>query len=145
MQVTVTTLSSWTGLHRDTIRKRLAPLLTGTRGETVDSVEALPLIFGAGERLDPAQEKAKLDRAKREAAEIDLQLKRREVIRLTDCFKVIDVAAVNFRDHLLCLPGRFAAVFSGETDPREIERVMDEEIRQALTHLTDAKPRFENV
>jgi hypothetical protein len=142
MQVSLATLSAWTGLHRDTISKRLSSLLTGKRGETVDSVEALPLIFGSGGKLDPAQEKARLDKFKRQAAGIDLQLKRREVILLSECFAAIDAGVLVCRERLLCIPGRFAAILADETDPMTIERTMDAEIRQALNDIADTGEQF---
>lgn len=144
MQVSATTLSTWTGIHRDTIRKRLSSIMTGQRGELVDSVQALPLLYGAtGERLDPVQEKARLDRTRREAAEIDLELKRRSVIALSEVFDVIDIAGTAFREHMMGLPGRFASLFAAETDARVIEREMEAEIRTALEHISNSKDRFE--
>jgi hypothetical protein len=142
MRVSVTTLATWSGLHRDTIRRRLSPLLSGERGEQVDSTQALPMLYGEGERLDPAQEKAMLDKARREQAEIDLQLKRREVIALGECFHVIDAAATACREHLMSLPGRLASVYASESDAMQIERDMESEIRAALNHVVCALEAF---
>jgi len=142
MQVSITTLSTWTGLHRDTIRKRLSALLTGEHGEQLDSAKALPLIYGDGERLDPQQEKARLDRTRRELAELDCKAKQRELIHVDDAKKVIDFAATSCREHLMGIPGRFADIFAAETDARQIESDLEAEIRAALMRIAEARDRF---
>lgn len=139
MLVTITTLSTWTGQHRDTIRKRLGPILTGQHGEQVDSVKALPLIYGGSEKLDPAQERAALDKVKRGLAMLEFKQKEKALIPIEVVFKVIDAATLATREALMGIPGRFAAILAAETDEREIERLLDGEIRQALTNLVNAK------
>ena len=142
MQVSITTLATWTGVHRDTLRKRLSALLTGERGEQVDSAKALPLIYGDGERLDPQQEKARLDRTRRELAELEYKQKQRELVHVGDARKVIDIAATSCREHLMGIPGRFADIFASESDARQIESDLEREIRAALTRIAEARDRF---
>ena len=144
MRTTVTTLSTWTGIHRDTIRKRLSSILTGERGEQVDSVDALRLIYGGGESLDPSQERARLDKIRREALEHEVALKRREVIRVEVVNRILDSAATGFREHLMGLAGRWSDEFAADADAFSIHAKLDAEIRQALTHLASAKnhPEF---
>lgn len=138
MQTSITRLSELTGISRDTIRKRLAPILTGAHAEQVDSVKALPLIFGS-ERLDPAQERAALDKVKRGLAMLEFKQKEKEVIPIQVVFKVIDAATIATREALMNIPGRFAAILAAETDEREIERLLDTEIRQAIQNMVNAK------
>ena len=143
MRTTIATLSTWTGIHRDTIRRRLAPLLTGERGEQVDSVQALPLIYGDGERLDGAQERARLDRARRESQELANQARRKELIALSDCLKVIDAAAGACREHMMGIPSRWADELAHETDPFVINSILEREIRTALTLVSESKHLFQ--
>lgn len=72
-------------------------------------------------------------------AEIEYQQKRGELIRIETVFRVIDAATTACREYLTGLPGRWASILAAETDEREIERLMDQEIRQALQQLVDAK------
>lgn len=72
-------------------------------------------------------------------AEIEYQQKRGDLIRLETVHRVIDSAATAFREALLVIPGRWASELAAEMDPREIEMVLDRELRQTLEHLTDVK------
>lgn len=72
-------------------------------------------------------------------AELEYQQKRGELIRLDTVFAVIDAAATACREHMMGLPGRWASILAAETDERTIERMMEQEIRAALTHIADAK------
>ena len=136
MLTTITKLSELTGLSRDTIRKRLASILTGERAELVDSTQALPLIYTDGaERLDPAQEKARLDRTRREIAELEYKQRRRELISLPEVMRVVEIATVSCREGLQGIPGRYASILAAETDAWAIEHMLDAEIRDALNKV----------
>ncbi len=54
----------------------------------------------------------------------------------------MQVAAFNryrtFRDGMLNIPDRLAAVLAAETDPRQVHELMSTEIRKALTEFSDA-------
>ena len=143
MRVSVTTLAGWTGQHRDTVKRKIASLLSGERGELVDSVTALPLIYGDGERLDGAQERARLDRARRESTELANAARRKELIALSDCLKVIDAAAVACREHMMGIPSRWSDELAHEIDPFVINSILEREIRTALTHVSESKHLFQ--
>jgi hypothetical protein len=143
MRTSITTLSEWTGISRDTIRKRIGAILTGQHGEQVDSAKALPLIYGDGERLDPGQEKAKLDKVKRGLASLEFKLKQRELITVEDACKIIDIAATSCREHLMGIPGRWADILAAETDARAVEEILEREIRAGLQNVADARDRFQ--
>lgn len=142
MRTTIATLSTWTGIHRDTIRRRLAPLLTGERAEQVDSVQALPLIFGGGERLDPQQERAMLDRERRMIAELDRKQRERNVIPLAEADRILGTAATNFRESLMGAASRWSDVLAAESDPFAVTVILENEIRTALNHLADAQNKL---
>lgn len=133
MQVSITTLSNWTNIHRDTVRRRLAPLLTGERGETVNSADALPLIYGEGDRLDPSQERARLDRTRRELAELDYNQRKS---RLVDSAGV-ERAAFQFgrilqKNLVDVFPSRVAMEIAGMNDSWAIEAFIRERMRLEL-------------
>jgi hypothetical protein len=75
-------------------------------------------------------------------AELEFKARQRELISLAECHNVIDIAATACREHLMGIPGRFASIFASESDPMQIERDMESEIRQALEHIADAISKF---
>lgn len=139
MRITISRLAELTGKSRHVIRKRCAELLTEERGQTVDSVAALALVFGEGESLDPSLERARLDKTRRESIELANAQKRRELIEVDAVHKILDQAAVGFREHLMGLSSRWADTFASESDAFTINHTLEAEIRQALTHLADAR------
>ena len=141
MQITIARLAELSGLHRDTVRKRCAKLIGEGRGATVESSEALALLYGS-ERLDPSAERAMLDRTRREALEMANAKTRRELITLNEVFKILDVAAVTFREDLMGLAGRLSDELAAESDPFAVHRTLEGEIRAALTRLSEAKEAF---
>lgn len=89
--------------------------------------------------LEIREAKAKRESYLAHLAELEYQQKRGELIRLDTVFAVIDAAATACREHMMGLPGRWASILAAETDERTIERMMEQEIRAALTHIADAK------
>jgi hypothetical protein len=141
MQVTISTLSHWTSIHRDTVRRRLAPLLTGTRGETVDSTRALPMLYGTDNRLDPTQERARLDKTRRELAELDFAKRQATLVDSAG----VERAAFQFGRILQkalvdVFPGRVSMEIAGMTDPWEIEKFIREKMRIELASVSKLKP-----
>jgi hypothetical protein len=137
MRVTITTLASWSGIHRDTIRRRLSPLLSGERGEQVDSTQALPMLYGEGERLDQGQERARLDRIRRELAELEFEQRQS---RLVDASGV-ERAAFQFgrilqKNLVDVFPSRVAMEIAGMDDPWQIEQFIRERMRTELAAVS---------
>ena len=112
--LSVSDIAELTGTGRGTVAKRLrAAGLTGREGpknsRQFESVHALPVAFGfAADKLDPAQERAQLDRTRRQVAELQLAERRKELIprqAVIDCWSgVLSIA----RGRLLALPTRLA-------------------------------------
>lgn len=139
MIVSINKLAELTGKSRNTIRKRLAPLLSESDSPTLahalDSVRALSLIYGEGaEGLDPQQEKALLDRTRRELAELDLEERRGHLIAAETVSQKWDTIAANIRAKLLNLPGRLTTATHGTT-MEETERVARRLIHETLSEL----------
>ena len=142
MRTSVTTLATWTGVHRDTIRRRLASILTGERGEQVDSTKALPLIYSDGEqRLDPSQEKARLDKTRRELAELDFLSRKSKLVDSAG----VERAAYQFgrilqKNLVDVFPSRVSMEVAAMTDPWEIETFLRNHLRAELESISKLKP-----
>lgn len=140
MRTTVTTLASWTNQHRDTIRRKIASLLTGQRGEQVESSTALELIYGDGERLDPTQERAKLDKTRRGIAELEYQQRKSKLVDAAG----VERAAYQFGRILQktlvdVFPSRVSLELAGMSDPWEIEGFIREHMRRELESVSRLK------
>jgi hypothetical protein len=94
--------------------------------------------------LEMHEAKAKRESYLAHLAELEYKQKQRDLISIEECFHVIDAAATACREHLMSLPGRLASVYASESDAMRIESDMDEEIRKALTHVTDALAQFKS-
>jgi len=82
-------------------------------------------------------------RAKKESylahlAEIEYKQKRGELLSQDSVFQALDTAASAFREQLLTIPGRYASIFAAETNAKTIEQVLENELRRALEHVTNA-------
>ena len=75
-------------------------------------------------------------------AELDFKAKQRELIPVSECLAVIDLAATSCREHMMGIPGRFASILAAETDAMKIEQTLTQEIRSALEHVSDALAKF---
>ena len=141
MRVTITTLASWTNQHRDTIRRKIASLLTGQRGEQVESSTALELIYGDGERLDPTQERAKLDKTRRGIAELEYMQRKSKLVDAAG----VERAAYQFgrilqKNLVDVFPSRVSLELAGISDPWEIETFIRNHLRGELESISKLKP-----
>ena len=137
MQCSINHLADLTGRDRRTVKKRIEALQTDEQGR-YDSTQALPLLYGSSKgELDPSQERAKLDQARRELAELEYRKRRGALIEEGTVFRVVESAATACREHLLTIPGRMAEVFAAEGSARNIEATLNQEIRSALERITD--------
>lgn len=141
MLVSINRLAELTGKSRNTIRKRLGPMLSETDNQTaahaLDSARALSLIYledAAG--LDPAQERALLDRTRRELAELDLETRRGHLIPSEVVTEKWTNLAGNVRSKLLNLPGRLTTSAYGTDTPEEHERIAKRLIHECLSELS---------
>ena len=146
MQVSISGLSDLTGFDRRTIAKRLADLPCDDRGKGgkyYRSDHALSRLYtGQGDLLEPAQEKAMLDAARRRLADLEYAKRRGDLMQVENVFRALDVAATAFRNQLETIPGRFASTFAAETDARKIETELLREIHASLNHVIDAKEKL---
>ena len=133
MRVTINFLSDLTGKDRRTVQKRLADM-TPAADNTFNSAEALLAIYSPGGALDPQQEKAALDRARRELTELQKGEKERSLIPADAVLQHWSRLIGNARSRLLNLPGRLAIECSGKSQ-HEIGQIAKAVIHEALAEL----------
>jgi len=146
-RLTLSQLEELTGKSHRFLKGRLAvagvrPVGKDGRSRFYPSRAALAAVLaGDGERLDAAQEKARLDRARREQAELDLALKRRQVLDLDEVIHHWSSLAVTCKMTLRALPGRMHQTVPGFT--KAMARRMSALIDEALLALAndDGVPR----
>lgn len=136
MQVSISRLSQLTGLHRDTIKKRIGPILHGTRCEKVDSHKALRLIYGAGDALNLDAEKARLTHHQANIAALAEADKRENLIPADAVRERWRAMSASIRARLLKLPPRLAEAVTGHDTTQAAERAAMQIVREALTEIS---------
>ena len=100
-------------------------------------IEYLKKDGSAEEAVDYNTERAKLARAKREREELDLQLKRREVLQAADVEKVMVEMLLRFRQKIRNIPVKQSPALAVETDQMEIFLALKRATDEALEELAD--------
>jgi phage terminase Nu1 subunit (DNA packaging protein) len=139
--VSINELAELTGRDRRTIKKRLADLPSRRDGRSIlfDSGRALSLIYGAtaddGQALDPSQERAALDRARRRLAELQHAEQSRELIPAGNIKAELGKAVHACRSHLLALPVQLAGRCVNATS-QEVQNEAKALVHHALDELS---------
>lgn len=141
MKVSYNQLQEMTGKSYRTIKKKLdglEPVGTGKNGANVwDSHEALPRIYSsiAGGLLNPQQEKAKLDQARR----LDLERKDAEakgiLINSEETARIWSNMIVNARTKMMAIGSKLAPVLLRMTEKNEIKGAIDNLVYEVLEDL----------
>lgn len=92
-----------------------------------------------GETLDLDAEKAIHERLKRQITEIKLQLIQGKVHKAEDIEAVMTDMLLRFKSKLEGMPSKLARKLEGENKV-DIQRILEEEIRDALTELSEYSP-----
>lgn len=100
-------------------------------------IEYLKKDGSAEEAVDYNAERAKLARAKREKEELELELKRREVLRAADVEKVMVEMLLRFRQKIRNIPVKQSPALAVETDQMEIFLALKRATDEALEELAD--------
>lgn len=88
---------------------------------------------------DLNDERIKLTRAKREAAELDNALKRGQLHKAEDIEEGIQAVFLNIRSRFLALPAKLSHVLAAEEDERAVFDELEKAIRETLEELSDYK------
>lgn len=149
-------LSELTGISAPTVRHRLAALRPTDTGKPrrYESTQALPLLYGAGDDLNPTTERAALDRARRSEIELRMQEKAQTLVPLELLSTLLAAAFANVRSGLLGQHNTIAAQHPHLPDDviesirrhnhdllqRLAETKFPEHIKAAVLAATDAHP-----
>lgn len=86
-------------------------------------------------KLNPAQEKALLDRTRRERAEIELAKERGEIVSVGDVVADLEKELVTVRQRLLAIPNKLARQLVPMDKPQEIQDLLYNALLDALKDL----------
>ena len=151
MKVSYAQLTDLTGMAYRTIRKRfeaanIKPIgvAEGPGGANLwDSSEALRAIYspdvGGSEKLDGQQEKALLDKARREAQELKNEEARRNLAPCEVTGKIIADIAINVRTKALGIPSKIASVVPADIRV-DVVKETEKLIREILSDLSAYVP-----
>ena len=144
-ELSINQIADLTGMDRTTVSKRLKNMEYrdgAKRARLYETRNALPVLYGLGvadgERLDPQQEKARLDKERRLIVELERQQKEGKLVDL-DVVRDDWVASVNIaKGRLLALPSRLAPELVTLTDIRKTEDMMRAQLTEVLEELSDS-------
>ena len=98
---------------------------------------------GSGELLDPAQERARLDRARAAASEFDLAVKRGEYVEGDRLDKLLIGLASRTVGHLAQIPTKIAAELAAESDRHRCAEIVEQALREALEEMIHIAEQWE--
>lgn len=139
-QLTVTQLSELTGVSEKTALKRLRaraiqPVREDGRALYFAPQAALPVVLQVGEGLNPAAEKARLDRAKAELAELELAKRRRELLEAAEVERSWSGLVLTWKERIRGLPAVATVRVPGFS--KAMARLMLGLLDETLTELAD--------
>lgn len=108
--------------------------------DLVDTMARYIKYIGAGSKTDLNDERAKLTRAKREAAEMENRVRKGELMEVSEVEKAYSAMLMNFRSRILALPQKLApAVASLDGDKQQIQDLIQAELEEVLGTLSNAE------
>ena len=96
----------------------------------------------AEEKVDYNTERAKLVRAKREAQELGLQMRKNEVHTSEDVEQVMSDMLIRFKTRLMAIPAKLSPIMAKKTDQTDIFQTMKTAVDEALEELSDFNTAF---
>jgi hypothetical protein len=110
----------------------LKPLAEDGRSIFYDPRAALPVLFGVGAGLNPAAERARLDAAKAELAELELAKRRGELIDPAEAERILIALFGALSQRLQAIPRKAAPELAAESSPARCELIVEGLIHEAL-------------
>lgn len=120
---------------------RLDPVREDGRATYYDPRDAIPILLGVGEGLNPAAEKARLDAAKASIAELELEEKRGSLVPRDDQLQAMLALATAVASRLDGVPPKAAHEVASESDPAVCQEIIARHIREAREDLAEAGAR----
>lgn len=148
-EISVNMLTKLTGKDRGTVSRRLEglkPLEAKTNSYKYDLKLALQYIYEPMNDPDsdqgpmnPQLERAKLDRARRMNLELDIEVRKKNLIERSELKSAIENVFGAVRAKLLNLPLKCAQSMPDKPDPKQVQSVVKKEVNNALTDLSEKK------
>jgi hypothetical protein len=110
---------------------RRQPAKAIRRGRPADTQSAALSIQMLKSRIKTEIERGRL-------AELDRRQREGELVESREVEETAFSAARNLRDAIVNIPSRVSTLFAGESNPVKIHKILEEELRRALTDLVDA-------
>ena len=108
--------------------------------DLVDTMTRYIKYIGAGSKADLNDERAKLTKEKRIAAETENRVRKAELLEVGDVEKAYSAMMMNFRSRILALPQKLApAVVAMEGDEQQVQDLIQAELEEALETLSHAE------
>ena len=105
--------------------------------DLVDTMARYIKFIGAGSKADLNDERAKLTRAKREAAETENRVRNAELLEVGDVEEAYSTMIMNFRSRILALPQKMApAIVALEGEEQQVQDLLQAELEEALETLS---------
>lgn len=139
MQVSLTDLVGLTGWHRNKIARLLAgqPCESGEKGAKLyEAHKVLPLLYGGADGIDPARERALLDKTRREQIETRMQAERGSLLAVDEVAEVWRTQVQTVKERLLSIPARVAPALLRANELRDIELTLREALNAVLDELS---------
>lgn len=93
---------------------------------------------GGGDVLNPAAEKARLDKARADLAELDLAVKEGRLVPASAIEKAWGNIATEIRTRLMSIPASTAPRINAKTTTVEVEAIIREQVDEALKAISGA-------
>lgn len=142
MQVSLNYLSELTGIDRRRVTRLLSDLPSQpgpNNSKTVDSILAIRVLYAGADgdgRLDASQERAALDKVRRELAELDLARRRHELIPVEEVAAAWTENVGIAKGRLLGLPSRVSGDMLRLKTQRDIEQRLKDAVIEILEELS---------
>jgi phage terminase Nu1 subunit (DNA packaging protein) len=142
-RLSITQLAWISRVAKETASKKLReaqldPVAQDARATYYDPRDAIPILLGVGDGLNPAAERARLDRAKSELAELELERERGNVVPREDQQQALIALATAVASRLDGVPPKAAHEVASETDPAICQEIIARCIREAREDLAAA-------
>jgi len=95
------------------------------------------------EELNPAQEKARKDKADADLKELQIAKLRGELVSAEEWDMEQAKVDMEIKSGFLALPSRMARELADESDPRKVQTALDKEVREVLSSLADGDDDFD--
>lgn len=143
----VSQLAQLSGLDRKTVTKYLkdVPYESKESSKLYKLTSAIPVLFSMVKKdlneadpitLQKKKEELENERLKNAKLKIELAVLQNKYVTVDEVTEAVEKEYTYVRKALLSIPNKCALFLSRENDPGKIQNILDEQINEALEHLT---------